>query len=282
MAKGRGISRDIISNYRATLNVGYIVIPHLAKGENRKDFIENCYRRERVSIMLENGGLVQNDCYIMKHALRDVVFPETSVSDVRSDKSKLGSLVVVLNEPYHDQAFILGIVSKLDETNLFSELEYRVVKGKNGNYAVLSIDGKTGSININTYGVDSGGDLSINVGNQSGSATLSLGVKGAMSINVSGKADIYVKGDVNLSTEGNVGVKASRIDLGNSNLEAILKGDTTIEQLSKDLNMMKELKAALTKWVPTYESSLKAELAKFLAMEPADYTNIKSSKTFSE
>jgi hypothetical protein len=280
MAKGRGVSRDLIPNYKATLNVGYIIIPSNSQGENRDDFITNCFRRERVSVMLENGGMIQHDCNIVTHVLRDIVFPEASVSEKVEDKSRLGSLVVVLNEPYRDQSFVLGIVSKLDETNLFTEQEFRVVKGKNGNYAVLSIDGKTGSISIMTYGAEAGGDLNINVTNQSGTAALNLGVKGNININVSGDANVYTKGNINLTP--------AILNIGDpTKKEAILKGDKTITELNKCKARINGIINAIKTGTITpgdggaaYKASMTASLNTLTNVE--NYSNIKSEKTFSE
>lgn len=279
--KGRGTGRDLISNYKSTLSVGYIIIPSNSQGENRDDFITNCFRRERVSVMLENGGMVQHDCNIATHVLRDIVFPEASVSEKVQDKSRLGSLVVIFNEPYRDQSFILAVISKLDETNLFTEHEFRVIKGSNGNYAVLSIDGKTGSISIMTYGVEEGGDLNINVTNQSSTAALNLGVKGNININVSGDVNLHAKGVINLTP--------AILNIGDeTKLEAVLKGDKTIVELNKCKARITGIINAINNGVPVpgtdggaaLQNSIKASLATLTNIE--DYTKIKSEKTFSE
>lgn len=282
--KGRGISRDAIPNFKYTLSVGYIIIPDNFKGErNRDEFIQNCYRRERVSVMYEGGGLVKHDCFITVESLRDIVFPNVTVNErlnESSSVSRLGSMVVMISEPYHDQAVVLGVISKLDESNLFSENEYRIVRKSGGNFALISINGKNGGIGITTFGENSGGDLNIMVSNNSNSAKLNIGVRGNVVINVTGNVDLISAGDINL--------KPNKLNIGEENLEPTIKGDVTVEELNKDNDILSSILDIITgstimepgEGAPSaFQAALKSAVS---GKNVADYSQIKSKKTFIE
>lgn len=283
--KGYGVGRDIISNYKSTLSVAYIIVPDNFKGEGREKYIQDCYRRERVSVMYEGGGLVKHDCFITTEALYNVRFPEKTISEEvekGASVSRLGSMVVVFNEPYHDQVFVIGTISKLDESNMFQENEFRVVRGKNGNFALVNINGKSGSINISTFGsVSHNGNFSINVSNQNDDAECSLGVRGNVTVNVTG--------DVSLVSKGKVDIKPLQLTIGEENIEPAVKGHKIEEQLNKEKKALTDLINAIKNLValpvpanavdPTW-ASLQAILS--VIVERADYSQVKSDKLFFE
>lgn len=282
--KGDGIGRDVINNYKATISVGYIIIPDNFKGsQNRQEFIQNCYRRERVSVMYEGGGLVKNDCFITLSTLKDIKFPEVTVNERLNEGtsvSRLGSMVAMMSEPYHDQTIVLGVISKLDESNLLNENEYSIIRGNGGNFAVLSIDGNTGSVGITTFGNEAGGDFKISIANQNNAANLEIGVRGSVSIDVTG--------NVNINTDADINLKPSKLNIGEENLEPILKGDVTVEELNKDNDILSSILDILT-GSPITEpgngapSALQAALKGAVSGKAvADYSKIKSEKTFSE
>lgn len=282
--KGQGVSRDALNNFKSTLSVAYIIIPDNFKGEGRVNFIQNCYRRERVSVMYEGGGLVKHDCFITTEALYNIKFPEKTISEdlsKGSTVSRLGSMVIVLGEPYHDQTFVVGTVSKLDDSNMFQESEFKVVRGKDGSVALISIDGISGNVNITTFGASTGGDFNINIANQSNGAKLNLGVRGDININVTG--------NVNLTSAGDVNVKPSKLNIGEENLEPITKGDKAETELNKEKKALTDFLDAVKNLTPTPVplnaidptwTTLKTAIA--VITDRADYSQIKSGKTFSE
>lgn len=269
--KGFGLVKDSLSNSRKHIGVGYIFIPDNFKGEGRNIFVKNCYRNHRVSIVLDEGLGIKHNCFILESVLRDIKFPDISISE--QGKGKLGSQVVFFNEPYHDHTIIIGVINKRDETLLYEENEYRIIKDNKGKYALLSINGNTGSIGINSFG----GNMNIFISNENQDVEMNVGVSGSININAIG--------NINISTKGNINLTPSTFNVGSENLEPSLKGTTTSDELVKDGNAMKELQNALNNWTPVPNdggAALKVALATFLTKAMADYSDIKSSKVFLE
>ena len=68
-----GIVRKRRRNQLPISGVGYIIIPNDVEKEA---YIDSCYKRERVCILLDQGSSMVKDCYITKQALRDLIEPQ--------------------------------------------------------------------------------------------------------------------------------------------------------------------------------------------------------------
>lgn len=294
-----GIGREGVPNYRSSINTGYIFIPENFRGEeNRKKFIQDCLRRERVSIFIENGGGASHNCYITRQTLRDIEFPDVAVNERLEEKdsiSRLGSQVIFLSEPYLDHPIIIGTVSKLNETQLLNEREFKVLRSKNGSFALLSMNGNTGEINISTYGHDTKSDLNIIIANNNDNAQLNLSVRGDINIITTGTTNITAGGDINLTTktntnlvtEGDVTIKPVKKLLVGEAKEPMLLGTTTFTALEKEKKALKDTIDAINTVTPLPVPAnavdptwalVKAKLA--LIIERGDYSKIKSEKSF--
>jgi hypothetical protein len=70
------------SQFYVGVQYGYIILP---SDVDRTTFIEQCYRWERVSILIERGAGVIHECYITRSALKEIEFPDST--------EKLGSCI---------------------------------------------------------------------------------------------------------------------------------------------------------------------------------------------
>lgn len=249
----KGVGRDMFWNYSNTIGVGYIYLPENYKGQSKRDeFIKDCYRRERVSILIE-GGTVKHDCYITQEALRGIVFPENSVSE---GGETLGSAVIFIPEPNRDHPVIVGVISKTDESNFFKHKEFKVLRNSGGNYAILTIDGEDGSVGITTFGSGSGkGNLRIDVSNGSSDAKVELKVKGSVNIETTSEVNLKSTGNVNVTSSGDVNVSPEGlINLGNAE-ETLLLGDKTKEVLDDMMSLIGKFRTIINQFALTESSA---------------------------
>jgi hypothetical protein len=244
-----GVGRRHPYNYSDSLGVGYIFIPENYKGSSRVDFIEECYRRERVSIIIE-GGTTKHDCYITQEALQNITFPSNCVSD---GEDALGSVVIFLTEESRDHPVVIGTLSKPDGSKLLKEDSVRLFRYSDGNYAAIMVDGKTGSINVSTFsrsGVN-GGNLEINVSNQNKSAKLSVNVKGSVEIEATEKIKINGAKNIELNTGGDVVLHPTgKLLIGGAN-ESVLLGDKTVEVMEDMMSLFNSFRTELNKFAMT-------------------------------
>lgn len=291
--RGRGVSRDGVNNFKASIYAANIIIPdNYAGQENRDRFVATCYRRDRVSIVVDSGGVV-HDCYITREALREVQFPDITIKEYQDSpstnrgKSRLGSQVVCMNEAYLDKPVVVGVMSKLDQSTSLQENEYKIVRGQKGNFAVITVTGKTGSIGITTFGNGAGGDLNINVTNTNGDAKLNLGVKGNVNINVVGEVNLSATKNINVSTDESVVFLPKKLSVG-EDPEPMLLGNTTQTELNKDNSILTAL-VGIINGTPIPEPGNGAASALQTALKGAitgktnaDFSKIKSEKSFTE
>lgn len=306
MSKGYGIAKDTIYNSRIAINTGYIVIP---SNVDRDDFVENCFRREKITILIEDGGGVINDCYITKQALKDIEFPTKSISDKLNGNailtdSFLGSAVTFINEPYHDQPIIIGTTSKVDESGLLREGVFKLFKFKDGKFVSIQGDVQSGTISIDVSGGENDGSLNINVRNNNETAKLNVNVRGDSSTFIKGNETKKVQGNVidtiignknqtikgnkNSDVTGDINQKPEgKFNIGDGG-HPIAHGDTLKTQLNALQTKVDLIITAIENGIPAagssdggtaYQATMKVILQ---AAQDADFGEINSDKAFTD
>jgi hypothetical protein len=237
------------SQYYVGLQFGYIIIP---SDVDRTAFIEQCYRWERVSVLIEGGAGVLHDCYISKEAIRDIEFPETS--------NKLGTCVSLITDIHSAHPVIFGVYSKEDESQLLREGLFKLSKIYQGNSVIISGDAKKGVMNLS---VDGGELTQLNI-------TVSNDRKDA-------KINVRCRGDILWEMDGSLKI--------NKGTQAMVKGTELKTQLDKtNTYMTTDFYNALYAALEAIDAVVPGVSAAFqVAMtgkSPGDYSQIKSVESF--
>lgn len=158
--------------HRHNAGIGYIYIP---SDKDPIKFIEKCFRSGTVSIILENGGLVDN-VLVSKSIFNELDFPKKS--------SELGSMVCWVNKPENNQPIVIASLFKSNELPNLSNGRGSLKKSSISGFAEVSVDAITGNITIISKGnTDKGGDINIINTNKSKSSKLNINVSGDININ---------------------------------------------------------------------------------------------------
>lgn len=214
----KGVSQNASYNERVTLNKGYIWVP---TDVDRDRFVKNCYNREKVSVLIEDGGTVKHNCYILKNVIQDIKF---------GDSGKIGSAVIFFSEPYSGQIVVVGVVSRDNESQLLTEESFKVHKGKDGNYVITVFDGKNGVLSVDTFSLTGKGGLYINISNNDRDTELN--------VNVQGTINIIAHQDINITSSQTVNILPSKFNVG-SGAEQMVLGNTLFEKLDALLDAIK-------------------------------------------
>jgi hypothetical protein len=180
------------------VNIGYISVP---EGVERGEYVDNCYRRERVSVLSEQGGFMVHDCYISKGAIKDIRFPETA--------NELGSGVVYVYSANGTKPIIIGIVSNESETDLLDEGKFKADKVFKNNRVQIIGNAKNGNLffNIETFD-DNDANLNIAISSKKNSR---------LNVTLNGKTLIHSKEEFTIKTDSfNVGEATEPITLADS------------------------------------------------------------------
>ncbi len=186
-----GVYRNGIPNNMPDVFRGYIVLPDT---EDRDKYIQDCFRKERVDVYLENGTPVKG-CYISKSVLQDIYFPENG---------GLGSAVILVTPKFYDIPVVIGAISKDDETQLLEENSFKRTVSYKGNNVTVYGKGKTGELFINVESsFEDEGNINITLRNKNKSSKFNL--------KCFGDINIYSEGDTVLKSMKNVDLKTIEI-----------------------------------------------------------------------
>lgn len=179
--------RQGISNPNYSTGIGYITIP---VNVDRKRYVSSCYRKERVSIQLDDGGSVLKDCYVSKDLLSSLKFPKTN--------DKLGSCVAFIVPKYHDIPIIVGVINRPGENDLLDEHIYKKVISSD--VGVVSVEMKPeGGIFINVDSAfENEGNIYVLVKSKNNTSKLDVKCFGDINIYAEGKTTLETLKDVNL------------------------------------------------------------------------------------
>ena len=246
-----GIGRNGSTQFFVGIQYGYIVIP---SDVDRDRFIEQCYRWERVSILIEKGGGVVHECYITKSTLQEVEFPLTH--------KVLGSCVSFLTDPFTGHPVIFGLLSKEDESQLLKEGEFRISKNIGGGSVVVSGNSKKGVLNLS---VNEGeiSEVNIIVTNSKKDAKINLRSRGSINLEVDDQLKIN-SGNEPMVKGGELKVQ---LDETNGYLSDL------VQAISTSLGILDILTGGTSK--TTFDATM-------LTKSPGDYSDIDSKKAFLE
>lgn len=236
------------------LQCGYIIVP---SDVSRDSFIEQCYRWERVSILVERGAGVIHDCYITKNVLEKIEFPLVT--------EQLGSCVTFLVDPLSGHPVVFGILSKEDESQLLREGYFKINKVYNGSVVSISGDAKSGVLNLSV----SGGTLSqlnISVTNTDKTAQINL----------------RCRGDITLDLDGRLQLTADSVRI-NQGSEPMVLGGELKSQLEQNNTYLSDLVTAIEAALTIVDGMLPGTKLAFqtalVGKHPGSYTNINSTES---
>lgn len=254
-----GIRRQRRANQLPSDGIGYIIIPN---GVEESEFKSYCYTRERVCIMLEQGGSMVKDCYITKHALRDIEFPD--ISD--GNRNKTGSCVVFVADGFNNKPLIVGVLSKEDESQLLTEFKFKQEKLYKNNVVSIEGDAEKGVLSIDVNDKDDFGVINISAKGKVG-GKLNIICQSEANIFADEKINIKTAGEINLKTYNSVSGEVNcELGISNQNIEIkpliafkIGNGVSPIPKGDKNSNTLTNIKSVL--------DSLKTALSNFAATE---------------
>lgn len=189
-----GISREKKINRTYSSGVGYIVIP---ANEDRTKYVKSCYRKERVAIKLDDGGGIIQSCYILTNVLREIHFPD--------NPGQIGSCVAFISDEFNSRPIVVGVVSKISETQLLEENVYKKsISSKEGRVDV-EMNGNTGEmfINVDSH-FENGGSVYINLNSKNNTSKFN--------VNCFGDISVYSEGDTSLETLKTTNIQCSYLE----------------------------------------------------------------------
>ena len=133
--------RNRKSNPSHSVGYGHVMIPF---GQDREEFIKDCYNKERICLFLEDTGGMLKNVEVSRQAMRDIVFPDNS-----ENKYNLGSAVIYATIPFYGSQVVLAVCSNESETEFLNEAMFLLNKNYGQNSVSIEGDAKKGLLSLN-------------------------------------------------------------------------------------------------------------------------------------
>ncbi len=297
---------------REPAGTAHIIIPQDLDPIN---YVQYCYRTSSVSIVLENGGII-NNVVVSISTLRDITFPE--------EKNKLGSQIIWVNRPKTNTPMIIGVMTKNNELVLYDKDTISLKgKSKTGSGEV-TVDKKNNNIILNANSqIEDGGNIYIVSNNRSKTSKISISISDLLelicknvSLQVKEKFELIIKNAqlnkliTNITYENGIGFdyidefqnlihfdeEVMRFDPNKllyigEGTEPITLGDTLENLLGQFIDITNSLSQAVAKLtvptamgpsgVPTNIAEFNKVAADLLSLKE-QFVNFKSKKSFTD
>lgn len=156
---------------RDAAGTGYIIIP---AGVDKRKFIDHCFRTGTISLLLENGGVIDN-VLISKNALNEIEFPEKF--------NTKGSQLIWINQPRKLSPIVIGSLSKTNEFVNFNVNKSSLKRSTKNFVSEVLVDAQNGSIVITSNSsIEGGGDIYIISTNKKKNSKFKIQVSGSIEI----------------------------------------------------------------------------------------------------
>lgn len=244
------VKTEGVEGKRYTIGICYVVIP---TDVDRDVYVKNCLRKGVVSVIDDESGSFILDAPVNTNILQDIDFPKENISEEKQ-KGELGSCLVYGTEYNHNKPIILGRLIKGDESTNLNENEFRLEKFTETGEVSISGNAKDGNLFVNVSGKSNkGGKVYVNVSAPENEGEINVNLKGNLNLelqsvveNVLNEYMLKVKNNLNLYSEDGV------VNIGNTknDLEPVLLGTKTIEQLDKEIKALGDLLQGIANIVP--------------------------------
>lgn len=167
----KSVSNKSLTGKRDSAGVGFVIIP---SNVDKDKYIEYCFRSSTVSIMLENGGVLDN-VLITNNALNEIEFPDSF--DTK------GTQLIWINQPRKNQPIAIGSISHTNEFVNFNKNKSALRRATKNFVSEISVDAQKGTVIITSNSsVEGGGDIYILSTNKNKTSKCVINISGDLNI----------------------------------------------------------------------------------------------------
>ncbi len=228
-----GIHRKGLGNTIPQIGYGYIVIPYNVE---RDLYVKSSLKKEKVCILPDQGSSYILDCYITSAAIKEIVFPK--------DHDSLGSGVIYVTNLFNNKPFIIGVVSKENESALNEEYKFVLEKRKDNNKVSIQGNAEDGNIIINVTNLEDSASLILNCYGVAPSS-IKIQTNGKISVNSDLETEITSYEAQTFTSTNSDGSVKSVITINNEDITANPSGTFIIGEGEEPLALGDELQDQL-------------------------------------
>lgn len=174
-----GVTGEPVPNGEYSVEIGYVILP---TSVNRDDFVNDCDKNQKVSVILDRNGSVIHNCLVSEQVYQDLSIPETS--------DGVGTPVVLVKTKFNEKPVVIATIPSTNSSNVYKEGTYRKLFRNADGVFLLEASLNDGSLLVNVNGL--------------GVRKLRLMVNGDEGSGI----EMNTNGDLIESVNGNISVKS--------------------------------------------------------------------------
>lgn len=194
-----GIYRKQLVNSISPIGYGYVVVPY---NVDRDLYVTSALKKEKICVLPDQGSSIILDCYITRSALKEIEFPVNNEG--------LGSAVIYVTNNFNNKPFIIGVVSKENESTLSEEYNFNIEKITNGNKVFINGDAENADLTLNVSSLEGEASILINCNSKE---------PGKITLKTNGNLNLNIDGDINHLTYNQF--KITSTDKNNSSVSVL-------------------------------------------------------------
>ena len=227
------IDREPLPGTRDSISLWAIYLP---SDRDRDEYIKNCFFTNTVTLV--RGAEVKHRVPIPVSLLREITFPV--------DSQDIGSQVLCASLPYQDKPFVIQVYQSPSNYSTGNEKVSVIKKTFLGKNVEIVMDVNTGTLDLNVDSdEDTGGEINLNVSNNSRTAQLNVVCNGDINVNNDGNVNVISTKKISLKLDTQVeGEDINEVILTKESIklnesdEPILLGNKTIQLISDLLDIL--------------------------------------------
>lgn len=139
-----GVTGIPVPNGEYSIDIGYVILPAEV---DRANFVSDCGKNQKVSVMLDRNGSVIHECLVSKQVYQDISIPLTD--------GELGTPVVLIKTRFNEKPVVISTIPAVNSSDEYEEGVYKKLFRDDSGLFLVQKSLNDGSLLVNVNGLGS-------------------------------------------------------------------------------------------------------------------------------
>lgn len=210
-----GVTGIPVPNGEYSVDIGYVILP---SGVDRDNFVSDCGKNQKVSVILDRNGSVIHECLVSEQVYQDISIPLTD--------GEVGTPVVLVKTRFNEKPIVISTIPAVNSSDEYEEGVYKKLFRDDAGLFLVQASLNDGSLLVNVNGLGKR-KLNIVVNGEEGSG---------IEVNTNGDIVEIANGKVSVKSFNQVEATVIDADNDTSSTVVIDKENITLDP-SKKMNV---------------------------------------------
>lgn len=210
-----GVTGIPVPNGEYSVDIGYVILP---SGVDRDNFVSDCGKNQKVSVILDRNGSVIHECLVSEQVYQDISIPLTD--------GEAGTPVVLVKTRFNEKPIVISTIPAVNSSDEYEEGVYKKLFRDDAGLFLVQASLNDGSLLVNVNGLGKR-KLNIVVNGEEGSG---------IEVNTNGDVVEIANGKISVKSFNQVEATVIDADNDTSSTVVIDKENITLDP-SKKMNV---------------------------------------------